>query len=569
MNQQIKPSIPDGVFQNLRKTKLFVMRGIGLLVSGILLFIIYRRLEPGALAETFKQAKSGWILLAITAFGVNLIFASYRWHLMLRLNQSTIHPGATLRAVTLGHCFNTFLFGAAGGDLVKSMIYSRWYRLSLTDVLAMAPLDRLFGLLGALIFGFSMVLVGFLSGGFDTFQWTQLRLPIFWALGLILVLAGSMWGLSQWKGEGTSKFGIFLNQLRRGGSVLWDQPRAAFKAAVSATIVHLCLSLVMVFNLKAVSQISFEWWNVLWIFPVISMVAGLPVSIGGAGLREGTALILLGIYAIPGEDAVTASLLTLGVYFLWAFVGLIVWQLEEVRQQKTKPLQDDPSVSIVIPTLNEEKQIDALAAHLQLRAPEIEWILADGGSTDGTLDKAKQHKFKTISSPKGRGNQMHHGAVAAKGDIILFLHADTHLPPDGIAAMLRSLKDAHVVGGGFWKQFDKPHWIMNGSRFRCLPRIFFGRYVFGDQGIFVRQDILIGMGGIPKVPLMEEFELCQKLRKQGRIALADATVTTSSRRFFANGIIKTYLLMGRIMLRYKLGQSPESLAQSYARSKSK
>ncbi|MBT5927616.1 MAG: glycosyltransferase, partial [Verrucomicrobia bacterium] len=337
----------------------------------------------------------------------------------------------------------------------------------------------------------------------------------------------------------------------------------------SATIVHLCLSLVMVFNLKAVSHISFDWWNVLWIFPVISMVSGLPISIGGAGLREGTALILLGIYAIPGEDAVTASLLTLGVYFLWAFIGLIVWQLEEMRQQKTRPLPVDPSVSIIIPTLNEENKIHALAAHLQLRAPDAEWILADGGSTDGTLDKAKHNEFKTISCPKGRGTQMHHGANAAKGDVILFLHADTLLPPDGITTMLRCLKDAHVAAGGFWKQFDKPHWIMSGSRFRCLPRIFFGKYVFGDQGIFVRRNALIEMGGVPKVPLMEEFELCQKLRKQGRIALADATVTTSSRRFFTNGIIKTYLLMGRIMLRYKFGQSPESLAQAYARSKSK
>ena len=564
--QQIQLS---GVFQNLRKTKLIVMRVIGLLVSGIILFVVYRRLEPGALAESLKQANAGWIFLSFSAFGLNLIFASYRWHLMLRLNDSTVHPGATLRAVTLGHCFNTFLFGAAGGDLVKSMVYSGWYRLTLTDVLAMAPLDRIFGLIGALVFGFSMVMVGFVSGGFDTFQWSQLRLPIFWALGLVLALTGSMWALSRWKGKGTSKLGVFLNQLRKGGGILWSRPKVAIKAAAAATVVHLCLSLVMVFNLKAVSQISFEWWDVLWIFPVISMISGLPISIGGAGLREGTALLLLGIYAIPGEDAVMASLLTLGVYFLWAFVGLVVWQLEEWRQRKAISLPENPSVSIVIPTLNEANRIDPLADHLKEMAPETEWILADGGSQDDTLLKAKQHRFKILTCPKGRGIQMHHGAAAASGDVILFLHADTQLPPNGIQAMLRCLKDAYVVGGGFWKQFDKSHWIMNGSRFRCLPRVFLGRYVFGDQCLFVRRDILNDVGGVPKVPLMEEFELCRQLRSQGRIALADATVTTSSRRFLAHGIIKTYLLMGRIMLRYKMGHTPDSLAEAYARSKNK
>ena len=545
------------------------MRGIGLLVSGILLFVVYRRLEPGALLDSLQQAHPGWAALAICAFATNLIFASYRWHLMLRLSHSTVHPEATLRAVTLGHCFNTFLFGAAGGDLVKSVIYTRWYRLPLTDVLAIAPLDRFFGLIGALVFGSSMALIGYLSGGFDSFNWVQLRLPALWALGLVGLLAGSMWALSRWKGQGTSRFGIFLNQLRRSGAILWNNPQVALRAVIAATIVHLSLSLVMIFNLKAVSQQSFEWWNVLWIFPVISMISGLPVSIGGAGLREGSALILLGIYSIPGEDAVTASLLTLGVYFLWAFIGLILWQLENMRQQKVKPLSETPSVSIVIPTLNEQHQIETLANHLKKRAPEAEWILADGGSTDGTLNKAKDLPFVSISSPKGRGIQMHHGAAAATGDVILFMHADTHLPVNGIESMLRCLKDAQVAGGGFWKQFDRTHWLMMGSKFRCLPRILFGKYIFGDQGIFVRRDALEKSGGFPKVPLMEEFELCKALRLHGRIALADATVTTSSRRFFANGILKTYLLMGRLMLLYRLGYSTERLAKAYGRFKSK
>jgi rSAM/selenodomain-associated transferase 2 len=552
-----------GVFQNLRKTKLLVMRGVGLLASIVLLFVIFRKLEPGALLETLRQAKWRWVALSTGIFGVHIIFASYRWHLMLRLSRATIHPTATLRAVSLGHFFNTFLFGAAGGDLVKSMIYARWYQLPLTEVLAMAPLDRFFGLMGALIFGFSMLGIGFLSGGFSAFDGSQLNVLMYWALGLVGVLVVGMWALRQWHGKGTTKFGLFLNHLRKGGALLWNQPKAAFKAAASATIVHLCLSLVMVFNLKAVSLASFSWWNVLWIFPVISMVSGIPVSIGGAGLREGTAMLLLGLYYIPSEDAVTASLLTLGVYFGWAFVGLVVWQREEGRQQRARALPGDMSVSIVIPTLNEGDQIERLTDQLCLHAGDAEWILADGGSTDETLNIALKHSYKVVRSAPGRGIQMHEGAKVASGDLILFLHADTELESESLNAMKRAMNDRHAVAGGFWKRFDRTHWAMTGSRFRCLPRILLGRYVFADQGLFVRRSVLESIGGVPCVRLMEEFELCRKLRRKGRIVLADSTVTTSSRRFLQKGVFRTYWLMGRTMIRYWLGVSPDKLVKEY------
>jgi len=563
MKESATSSSSGGVFQNLRKTKLLVMRGVGLLASMVLLVVIFRKLEPGALLETLRQAKWRWVVLSTAIFGVHIIFASYRWHLMLRLSRATIHPTATLRAVSLGHFFNTFLFGAAGGDLVKSMIYARWHQLPLTEVLAMAPLDRLFGLMGALIFGFSMLGVGILSGGFNAFDLSQLNVLFYWALGLVGILFGGMWALSRWHGKGTSKIGLFLNHLRQGGALLWNNPKAALKAATAATIVHLCLSMVMVFNLKAVSMASFTWWNVLWIFPVISMVSALPVSIGGAGLREGTAMLLLGLYYIPGEDAVTASLLTLGVYFSWACVGLVVWQREEGRQRKAEAIPGDMSVSIVIPTLNEADRIETLTDQLCLHASDAEWILADGGSTDDTLKRAQKNSFKIVHSDPGRGIQLHEGALVASGDLILFLHADTELAPDSLDAMKRAMNDRHAVAGGFWKRFDQTHWAMTGSRFRCLPRILLGRYVFADQGLFVRRSVLESIGGVPRVRLMEEFELCRKLRQKGRIVLADSTVTTSSRRFLQKGVFQTYWLMARTMVRYRLGVSPDELVKEY------
>jgi GT2 family glycosyltransferase len=158
---------------------------------------------------------------------------------------------------------------------------------------------------------------------------------------------------------------------------------------------------------------------------------------------------------------------------------------------------------------------------------------------------------------------MHEGAKVASGDLILFLHADTELESESLNAMKRAMNDRHAVAGGFWKRFDRTHWAMTGSRFRCLPRILLGRYVFADQGLFVRRSVLESIGGVPCVRLMEEFELCRKLRRKGRIVLADSTVTTSSRRFLQKGVFRTYWLMGRTMIRYWLGVSPDKLVKEY------
>jgi rSAM/selenodomain-associated transferase 2 len=562
MENQIHSRVPNKT-PTARKAKVCLSRGIGLVVSGILMALVFRSLEPGALLKVLGNANWQWTLLSLVMFGVHLAFASYRWHLMLRLSHATIHPGATLRAVTLGHSFNTFLFGTVGGDMAKSMIYARWYRLSLSKVLAMAPLDRFFGLTGALAVGISMAAFGYFSGGFDSLTWSQLSLPVFWTTGLMVLLLGSVSGLSLWHGKGKSPLGLFMNHLRKGAAWLWEHPGTAMKATLASMAVHLCLHMVMVFNLKAVTQASFVWWDILWIFPVISIIASLPISLAGAGLREGSALVLLAFYSIPGADAVSGSLLTLGVYTSWALVGLALWRLEASRHASSQILKENPSVSIVIPVLNEAGQIHPLADHLQKVAAGAEWILADGGSTDKSLNIMRQHGFKIVQSQPGRGIQMHAGAAVAKGDIILFLHADTRLPGDGLDAMLRCLRDPSVVGGGFWKRFDQRHWLMTGSRLRCLPRIFIRRFVFGDQGLFVRRQALKSIGGVPEVPLMEEFELCRKLRQRGRMALADATVTTSSRKFLENGVLNTYWLMARIQVRYWLGDSPTSLAKCY------
>ncbi|MDG1891766.1 MAG: lysylphosphatidylglycerol synthase transmembrane domain-containing protein, partial [Verrucomicrobiota bacterium] len=272
MENQIHSSVPNKT-PTARKAKVCLSRGIGLIVSGILMALVFRSLEPGALLKVLRNANWQWTLLSLVMFGVHLAFASYRWHLMLRLSHATIHPGATLRAVTLGHSFNTFLFGTVGGDMAKSMIYARWYRLSLSKVLAMAPLDRFFGLTGALAVGISMAAFGYFSGGFDSLTWSQLSLPVFWTTGLMVLLLGSVSGLSLWHGKGKSPLGLFMNHLRKGAAWLWEHPGTAMKATLASMAVHLCLHMVMVFNLKAVTQASCVWWDIRGIFRVSSISA--------------------------------------------------------------------------------------------------------------------------------------------------------------------------------------------------------------------------------------------------------------------------------------------------------
>jgi hypothetical protein len=123
-----------------------------------------------------------------------------------------------------------------------------------------------------------------------------------------------------------------------------------------------------------------------------------------------------------------------------------------------------------------------------------------------------------------------------------------------------------VAAGGFYKTFrDPPNWLVRGSRFKCWWRLLVARRVMADQGIFLRRETLARIGGVPDVPLMEEFELCQRLRPLGRIALADATVVTSARKFRKLGVLRTYALMWRVTVGYYRGVPLEELRRLYER----
>ncbi len=224
------------------------------------------------------------------------------------------------------------------------------------------------------------------------------------------------------------------------------------------------------------------------------------------------------------------------------------------------------NISIVIPTLNEAAELPETLRRLRL-VPEVkEVIIADGGSGDDTVKLAEAAGCVVVSSAPGRGRQLRAGAERATGEVILFLHADTWVPPDAGEALLACLAQPGVAAGGFYKTFrDPPNWLVRGSKFKCWWRLLVARRVMADQGVFLRRETLARIGGVPDVPLMEEFELCQRLRPLGRIALADATVVTSARKFRKLGVLRTYALMWRVTVGYYRGVPLEELRRLYER----
>lgn len=223
------------------------------------------------------------------------------------------------------------------------------------------------------------------------------------------------------------------------------------------------------------------------------------------------------------------------------------------------------TISVVVPTLNEAAALPETLSRVRACPEVVEVVVADGGSRDETVDTAEKLGCKVLRSAPGRGRQMRLGAAAATSEVVILLHADTWLPSHAGRAALDCLQRPGIVGGGFWKSFRNAPWVMRGSRLRCGIRLWLCGRVLGDQAMFVSRDILEQIGGVPDIPLMEEFELCRRLRRVGRLALANATVTTSPRRFLERGIIRTYLRMGYVSLRYWLGASPEELQRIYER----
>ncbi len=223
-----------------------------------------------------------------------------------------------------------------------------------------------------------------------------------------------------------------------------------------------------------------------------------------------------------------------------------------------------PSLSVIIPVLDEAAGIAvALTALAPFRARGAEVIVVDGGSRDGTAELARPLADRTIAAPRGRAAQMNAGAAIAHGDVLLFLHADTVLPPHADALVLDGLSSAERVWGRFDVRIEG-----RNPLFRVIAGFMNWRsqitgIATGDQAIFVKQAAFEQAGGFPDIPLMEDVALSKRLKRLSRPLCLAAPVITSGRRWERRGLVPTVLLMWRLRLAYFFGAEPAALARRY------
>jgi rSAM/selenodomain-associated transferase 2 len=219
-----------------------------------------------------------------------------------------------------------------------------------------------------------------------------------------------------------------------------------------------------------------------------------------------------------------------------------------------------PSVSIVIPTYQEAAIIEGLLSHLEELGAE-ETIVADGGSTDGTAALANA-RAKVVTGPACRAIQMNLGAQAARGDILLFLHADVRLGTGALEAMRSAMRDVATLGGNFDVRYDgggmaaRVFSVINRQRRR------FGVF-YGDSGIFCRRTVFQALGGFQAWPVLEDYDLARRLCRAGKLALLREPIYVSDRRWRTAGLLPTLWAWFWIQGLYLAGVSPHRLARMY------
>ena len=221
-------------------------------------------------------------------------------------------------------------------------------------------------------------------------------------------------------------------------------------------------------------------------------------------------------------------------------------------------------LSIIMPVLNEEAGIAAaLAALGSLRARGAEVIVADGGSSDRTVALAQPQCDRLIVAPRGRAAQMNAGAAVAHGTVLLFLHADTVLPPGADGLIAERFARSGRAWGRFDVRIDGPHPLFPLIAAMMNLRSRLTGIATGDQAIFVDRAAFAAVGGYPDIALMEDIVLSRRLKRLSRPLCLSARALTSGRRWEKHGIVRTILTMWRLRLAFFLGAAPDELAARY------
>ena len=232
-------------------------------------------------------------------------------------------------------------------------------------------------------------------------------------------------------------------------------------------------------------------------------------------------------------------------------------------------------LSIIMPTLDEEYVLPKTLSTLQgqnFDSP-VEVILSDGGSRDATLETFERSTCSwgsmewmtrvVVASRCGRATQLNAGARVATGEVLLFLHADTWLPPGSLHAIIEAVGDPRVVGGGFRLRFNEPGALLRVIAGYATARSMLRGVHYGDQAMFVRRQAFEDLGGFPEIPLFEDLALSKALRRRGRVVTLPLPVITSARRLGRGGVVRTAARFAWLKIRYALGADPERLKEEH------
>jgi rSAM/selenodomain-associated transferase 2 len=234
-----------------------------------------------------------------------------------------------------------------------------------------------------------------------------------------------------------------------------------------------------------------------------------------------------------------------------------------IEKNSTMNKKKPPLISVIIPTYNESATIAEILEHLRPWYDDLEIIVVDGGSCDGTTGLVGP-EVRLIEAPRGRSSQMNAGAVLATGETLLFLHSDTRLPRDFLQQLELALSDRGVVGGAFKIKIDHPGLFFYLTSLGSNLRAALTGIYFGDQAIFVRRDVFLQIGGFPLIALMEDWEFSLSMRRMGKTRLLPGPVKTSARRWLIHGKWRTTWLMHKLKTLYLLGASTEDLKKLYS-----
>lgn len=227
-------------------------------------------------------------------------------------------------------------------------------------------------------------------------------------------------------------------------------------------------------------------------------------------------------------------------------------------EQTTSPLR----VSVIIPTYNESSVLANTLTRLKQHHP-FETIIGDGGSEDDTIEIASHFEVTVIPSRRGRAEQMNAACREASGDLLLFLHADSYVNPQGYQKMIETMSSGIYLGGAFSLQIDSPLPVLQRISLWANWRSRYLSLVYGDQGIFVQRETFNELNGFSPLPICEDLDFFRRLKKRGAVVLLNEKAFTSPRRWLAEGVGFTTLRNIAIASLFLIGFSPATLSRWY------